>query len=147
MKIHLYTIGFTKKTAEQFFELLLKNGVTRLVDVRLNNSSQLAGFAKGSDLQYFLRAIGKMDYVYIEDFTPTKELLDDYKNKRIDWNEYHKIYNNLLIQRNIIEKYNIEDFDCSCFLCSEDQPEHCHRSLLVEFFKSINKDVIIIHLI
>ena len=88
-----------------------------------------------------------MDYVYIEDFTPTKELLDDYKKKQIDWNEYQKIYYNLLIQRNIIEKYDIEDFDGSCFLCSEDQPEHCHRSLLVEFFKTQYKDIKIIHLI
>jgi len=147
MKIHLYTIGFTKKSAEQFFSLLLNNGVKRLVDIRINNSSQLAGFAKGADLQYFVRAIGNMDYVYMEDFAPTKELLSDYQNKRIDWDEYQKIYHNLLKERNIAEKYNIRDFNGSCFLCSEDTPDHCHRRLLVEFFKSKTKKVEIVHLI
>jgi len=142
----IYTIGFTKKSAEQFFGLLLRNGVKRLVDIRINNSSQLAGFAKGADLSYFARAIGNMDYVYIEDFAPTKELLNDYQNKRIDWEQYQKIYRNLLKERNIIKKYNIKDFDGSCFLCSEDTPEHCHRRLLVEFFKTKNKAVEIVHL-
>jgi len=146
MKIHLYTIGFTKKSAEQFFSLLLNNGVKRLVDIRINNSSQLAGFAKGADLQYFARAIGNMDYVYMEDFAPTKELLSDYQNKRVDWNEYQKIYHHLLKERNIAEKYSIRDFDGSCFLCSEDTPDHCHRRLLVEFFKAKNKNVEILHL-
>ena len=146
MKIRLYTIGFTKKSAEQFFELLLQNKVKQLVDVRINNSSQLAGFAKGADLQYFVRVIGNMNYAYIEDFAPTKELLNDYQNKRIDWEEYQKIYCNLLKERNIIGKYDVRDFDGSCFLCSEDKPEHCHRRLLVEFFKTCNKNVEITHL-
>ena len=146
MNIHLYTIGFTKKSAEQFFGLLLNNGVKKLVDIRLNNSSQLAGFAKGTDLQYFVNAIGNMDYVHIEDFAPTKELLDDYKSKRIDWDEYKKIYHNLLENREIATKYDVKDFDGSCFLCSEDKPEHCHRSLLVEFFKTKNSKVKIVHL-
>ena len=145
-KIHLYTIGFTKKTAEQFFNLLLDNGVKRIVDIRINNSSQLAGFAKGADLQYFVRVIGNMDYVYMEDFAPTKALLSDYQNKRIDWDEYQKTYHNLLKERDIAEKHHVEDFDGSCFLCSEDTPDHCHRRLLVEFFKAKNKNVEIVHL-
>ena len=147
MKVHLFTIGFTKKTAEQFFGLLLNNGVKRLVDIRINNSSQLAGFAKGADLKYFAKAIGNIDYVYIEDFAPTKELLNDYQNKRIDWDEYQKIYHNFLKERDVIGKYDVKDFDGSCFLCSEDKPEHCHRRLLVEFFKTKNKKVEIEHLI
>lgn len=147
MKIHLYTIGFTKKSAEQFFGLLLRHKVKRIVDVRINNSSQLAGFAKGVDLKYFARAIGDMDYIYIEDFAPTKELLSDYQNKKIDWEEYPKKYLNLLKERNIVEKYDVRDFDNSCFLCSEDTPEYCHRRLLAEFFKSKNKNVEIVHLI
>jgi len=146
MKIHLYTIGFTKKSAEQFFSLLLDNRVKRLVDIRINNSSQLAGFAKGADLQYFARAIGNMDYVYMEDFAPTKELLSDYQNKRMDWDEYQKIYHSLLKERNIAKKYDVKDFDGSCFLCSENIPDHCHRRLLVEFFKAQNKNVEIVHL-
>ena len=137
----LYTIGFTKKTAEQFFELLMQNNVNKIVDVRINNSSQLSGFAKGTDLKYFAKAIGNIDYDYIEDFTPTKELLSDYQNKKIDWEKYLKIYSNLLKEREILKKYDIAEFDGSCFLCSEDKPEYCHRRLLVEFFKTENKDV------
>jgi len=136
----------TKKTAEQFFGLLLRHQVKRLVDIRLNNSSQLAGFAKGADLQYFAHAIGNIDYVYIEEFAPTKELLNDYQNKQIVWEKYQTIYHNLLEERNIIEKYNVKVFDGSCFLCSEDSPEFCHRRLLVEYFKSKTKGVDIIHL-
>jgi len=145
----LYTIGFTKKTAEQFFNLLLQNNVKKLVDVRINNSSQLAGFAKGADLKYFAKAIGNIDYAYIENFTPTKELMNDYQNKKIDWEKYLKIYSNLLKEREILKKHSVEEFDGSCFLCSEDKPDYCHRRLLVEFFKTENKDlnVEIIHLI
>ena len=146
MKIHLYTIGFTKKTAEQFFGLLSRNGVKRLIDVRINNSSQLAGFSKSPDLEYFLRIIGNMDYTYIEDFTPAKDLMTDYQNKRIDWDKYQKIYLDLLKERNVLAKYSIEDFDGACFLCSEDTPDHCHRRLLVEFFKAENNNVEITHL-
>ena len=137
----LYTIGFTKKTAEQFFELLIQNNVKKIVDVRINNSSQLAGFAKGTDLKYFAKAVGNIDYVHIDDFTPTKELLNDYQNKKIDWERYLKIYSNLLKEREILKKYNFADFDGACFLCSEDKPEYCHRRLLVEFFKTENNDV------
>jgi len=146
MKIHLYTIGFTKKSAEQFFELLSCNGVKRIIDVRLNNSSQLAGFAKASDLKYFVRAIGNMDYSFEEDFAPTKELMSDYQNKRIDWEKYEKIYLNLLKERNVLDKYSVEELDGTCFLCSEHTPEHCHRRILVEFLKSENNNVEIIHL-
>ena len=147
MKIQLYTIGFTKKSAEQFFNLLINNGVKRIVDIRLNNNSQLAGFAKFPDIQYFARAICNIDYIHIEDFVPAKDLLNDYQNKKIDWEEYQTIYGNILKERNIIEKYSVKDFDGSCFLCSEDKPERCHRSLLVELFKTTNKAVDIIHLI
>lgn len=83
--IKLFTIGFTKKTAEHFFETLIKNDVNKIVDIRINNRSQLAGFAKGADLKYFAKVIANIDYVHIPDFAPTKELLSDYQNKRIDW--------------------------------------------------------------
>jgi uncharacterized protein (DUF488 family) len=144
--IRLFTIGFTKKTAEHFFETLRKNEVKKIVDIRINNSSQLAGFAKGSDLAYFAKAIANIGYVYVPDFAPTKELLSDYQNKKIDWIGYQKIYRNLIEQRKIATKYNVSNFDNSCFLCSEDTPEQCHRRLLVEFFKEINPDIQIIHL-
>lgn len=144
--IKLYTIGFTKKTAKQFFELLKKNQVNKLIDIRINNSSQLAGFAKGVDLEYFANEICGIEYVHIVDFAPTKELLSDYQNKKVDWIGYQKIYRNLIEKRRITEKYKISDFDNACFLCSESTAEQCHRRLLVEYFKEKNPDIKIVHI-
>ena len=81
----LYTIGFIKKSARVFFETLLKNNIKRLVDIRLNNTSQLAGFTKREDLRYFLEAIGNIEYIHLEKFAPSKELLNAYKKKLINW--------------------------------------------------------------
>jgi uncharacterized protein (DUF488 family) len=144
--IKLFTIGFTKKSAEFFFDLLKKNDVKKIVDIRINNLSQLAGFAKGADLAYFAKSINDIEYVYIPDFAPTKELLSDYQNKKIDWPNYQKIFMNLIEERGISVKYNIKNFDGACFLCSEDEPDYCHRRLLVEYFKEKNNNVQIIHL-
>lgn len=144
--IKLYTIGFTKKTARQFFELLKNNNITRLVDIRINRSSQLAGFAKGGDLEYFITEICKAEYQHIADFAPTKELLSDYQNKKIDWSGYQKTYRNLIEKRRIADKYNIKEFDNACFLCSEPTAEQCHRRLLVEYFKEKTPDIQIIHI-
>lgn len=144
--IRLLTIGFTKKTAKQFFEILKKNGVNKLVDIRINNTSQLAGFAKGQDLEYFVNVINNIPYIHIPDFAPTKQLLSDYQNKKIDWLGYQKIFRQLIESRKIDKKYNISDFDNACFLCSEELPDQCHRRLIVEFFKENNPEIQIIHL-
>lgn len=145
--ITLFTIGFTKKSAELFFELLKKNKVKKVVDIRINNSSQLAGFAKGSDLSYFLRHICDIPYIRILDFAPTKELLSDYQKENIDWKGYQREYRTLLENRKVIQKYNINNFDGACFLCSEATPEKCHRRLLVEYFKETYPDKInIVHI-
>ena len=146
MAVTVFTIGFTKKTAEIFFELLRKNNVKKLVDIRLNNASQLAGFAKSDDLKYFLKAILGIEYFHIADFAPTKDILDDYKKKKITWAEYEKKFNELLASRKVTDKYNILDFDKACFLCSEDSADKCHRRLLVESFKHKYSDLEIIHL-
>jgi uncharacterized protein (DUF488 family) len=145
--IKLFTIGFTKKTAQHFFEALINNNVRKLIDIRINNRSQLAGFAKGADLAYFTKAIVNIEYEYIPDFAPTKELLSDSQNKRIDWTAYQKSYRQLIEQRRISTKYDIQNFDQACFLCSEETSEYCHRRLLTEFFQEENSDVQIIHLI
>jgi uncharacterized protein (DUF488 family) len=146
--ITLFTIGFTKKSAEQFFELLKKNAVKTLVDVRISNASQLAGYAKGKDLEYFVKQICNINYRHIVDFAPTKELLSDYRKETVSWEEYEKIYTELLKARKIIQKYGVKQFDGSCFLCSEDTPEHCHRRLLSEFMKAHStEEVKIIHLV
>ena len=128
--ITLYTIGFTKKSAAQFFHLLRDNHVKVLVDVRISNSSQLAGFAKGKDL------------------APTKDLLDKWHKEEVTWAEYEVIYTTMLKDRNIMRKYGVRQFDGACFLCSEETPEYCHRRLLAEYMKKHSaENVHIIHLL
>ncbi len=141
-----YTIGFTQKSAETFFELLKNNGVKKLVDVRINNTSQLAGFAKYPDVKYFVKEICGIPYEHIVDFAPTKELLKGYQQKEVTWDQYVVIYRNLLNNRHILQKYDMSRFDGACFMCSEDMPTQCHRRLLVEFIKESNPDVVIKHL-
>lgn len=146
--ITLYTIGFTKKNARKFFTLLKNSGVKKLVDIRINNASQLAGFAKGQDLEFFVKELCGAEYVHITDLAPTKELLKDYQDKKINWNGYTTIFNRILEERRIAERYNVQDFDKSCFLCTEETPETCHRRLVVEYFKKSNpeEEIRIVHL-
>jgi len=100
-EIKLFTIGFTKKTAEEFFTRLLRAGVKRIIDIRLNNVSQLAGFAKRDDLCYFLRTIGKMEYVHRPDLAPTQQILDDFKRNKGRWEIYEKNFLSLLSSREV----------------------------------------------
>jgi uncharacterized protein (DUF488 family) len=144
--IRLFTIGFTKKTAEEFFTLLEDAGVLRILDVRLNNTSQLAGFAKRDDLQYFLRAIGGIDYVHLPDLAPTADILDAYKKEKGPWSAYEPRFLELIRERKIEETSRRELFDRGCLLCSEDQPEHCHRRLVAEYLAEKWGDVEITHL-
>ncbi|MEY3241786.1 MAG: hypothetical protein RIR11_3225 [Bacteroidota bacterium] len=145
--IKLYTIGFTNKSAEQFFHLLKENKVEKLIDTRINNVSQLSAFAKGSDLAYFAKEIGNIDYEHQIDLAPTKGLLADYRDKKITWEEYEIIYLNLLDSRKIAQKINIEHLHQNCLLCSEHTPEKCHRRLLAEYLKQVRNDIDIVHLI
>ena len=146
--ITLYTIGFTKKSAEQFFNLLKDNNVKQLVDVRISNSSQLAGFAKGKDLEFFVKESCHIPYRHITDFAPSKELLDLWHKQEVTWEEYEKTYIQLLKERNVLRDYGVKSFDGSCFLCSEDTPEQCHRRLLAEYLQKHSKEkVTIVHLI
>ena len=147
----VFTIGFTQKTAEEFFKLLKVNNINLVLDIRLNNSSQLAGFAKGRDLQYFLSEILHINYEHELRFSPTKELLSSYKKKYITWEEYEVIYKSILQERNVEsilrEEYG-NKLNKICLLCSEAKPEKCHRRLLAEYIRSIFKyeDIKIIHL-
>lgn len=146
--ITLYTIGFTKKSAERFFNLLRNNGVKQLVDVRISNSSQLAGFAKGKDLEFFVNEICHIPYKHIADFAPTKELLDRWHKDDVTWGEYEEIYVKMLKDKDVIRKYGVKAFDGACFLCSEDTPEQCHRRLLAEYMQRNSKEKVeIVHLI
>ena len=147
--IKLYTIGFTEKSAEKFFNLLRNNDVKKIVDTRINNVSQLAGFAKGSDLKFFAGEIGHMSYEHNIDFAPTKALLSKYRDKdsKMTWQQYEIDYLNLLDMRKIAQKTNVDLLHENCLLCSEHTPEKCHRRLLAEYLKQVRNDIEIIHLI
>jgi uncharacterized protein (DUF488 family) len=145
--IKLYTIGFTEKSAKEFFTLLQKAGVKKILDVRINNVSQLAGFAKGKDLEYFAKIIVNSDYEHNIDLAPTQELLKDYRDKKVSWTQYEKEYISILDKRNILKKINFDKLDGVCLLCSEHKPDMCHRRLLAEYLQKANKEIEIIHLI
>lgn len=145
--INIFTIGFTKKTAREFFELLRNNKVKKVIDIRLNNVSQLAGFSKKDDLEYFLRTILDIDYIHMPLLAPTEEILDTIKNKKVSWAEYEKLYMKLIIERKVEKLFTEKiELDHACLLCSEDKPEHCHRSLLAEYLKAKWKNVEIVHI-
>jgi len=129
----LYTIGFTKKSARTFFGLLQKSGAERLVDVRLNNVSQLAGFAKRDDLAYFLAEICGMDYSHELQLAPTQAMLDDYKKHGAKWVDYERWYLDLITERRIEERISRSLLDKSVLLCSEPAEHHCHRRLVAEY--------------
>jgi len=133
----IYTIGFTKKSAEDFFALVSNSGIKRLIDVRLNNVSQLSGFAKKNDLAYFLRSLCGVDYVHSPDLAPTKELLKLYKNGDISWVAYEDRFLNLMAQRNVEREINIQEK--TCLLCSEHKPHFCHRRLVVEYLNKFSE--------
>lgn len=142
----VFTIGFTKKTAKRFFELLRASGAKRIVDVRLNNVSQLAGFAKKDDLAYFLEEICGMDYVHLPELAPTQEMLDEYKKKHGEWEHYETRFLELMKQRHVEDTIARDVIADSCFLCSEDKSHHCHRRLVAEYLKQRWGDIEISHL-
>ncbi|MGC9505046.1 DUF488 family protein [Baaleninema sp.] len=145
--IQIFTIGFTKKTAEVFFNRLIEAGVKRIIDARANNTSQLAAFTKRDDLRYFLKTIANIDYIHVPEFAPSKDILDDYKKKRIDWNAYEERFGKLIRDRKIEDQISIELLDGGCLLCSEAKPTHCHRRLVAEYFQEkLPLDVEISHL-
>jgi len=142
----VFTIGFTKKNAEQFFTRLRQPGLVRLIDARLNNVSQLAGFTKKEDLRFFLGKINQIDYVHRPDLAPSKELLDEYKKNGGDWATYEREFMELMANRKVEDKVPKALIDGGCLLCSESTPEHCHRRLVAEYFKARWGDLEIVHL-
>ncbi|CAJ0695126.1 hypothetical protein LMG19089_01458 [Ralstonia edaphis] len=130
------TIGFTNKSAQQFFELLKRAEVRTVLDVRLNNVSQLAGFAKKNDLRYFLSNLLDCGYLELRDLAPEKTMLKRYQAKEIAWKEYADSYLELLARRRVENNLDTGIFDHSCLLCSEDTPHFCHRRLAVEYLNS-----------
>lgn len=130
------TIGFTKTNAEGFFERLIGAGVKKVVDVRLHNTSQLAGFAKANDLSYFLRKLGGIQYVHQPLLAPTDTILKAFKKDKGDWSVYEDRFLGLMQERKIEARLKPEMLEGACLLCSEATPHHCHRRLVVEYLNS-----------
>jgi len=143
----LFTIGFTKKPARDFFGKLRRPGLERVIDVRLNNVSQLAGFTKRDDLRYFCEAILQLEYLHLPELAPTQEMLDAYKKERGDWMEYEKKFLSLIASRKIESTLQKENIAGGCLLCSEPTPEQCHRRLVAEYLKEKWGDVEIEHIL
>ena len=142
----IYTIGFTGKTAREFFTKLEEAGVKRVLDIRLKNSSQLAGFAKKDDLQYFLMKIKGIQYLHLTELAPTEDNMDSIKGKKITWSEYELQFNKLLAKRKVENLMIGELAEGDCFLCSEEKPNLCHRRLVAEYLQKKLGDITVIHL-
>jgi uncharacterized protein (DUF488 family) len=145
--MEIYSIGFTQKSASEFFETLKAHGIERLLDVRLNNTSQLAGFAKQADLAYFVREICHGAYDHEPLLAPTQEILDAFKKRKGDWHVYTEAYLSLIRERKVEEVLSRESFlKKTVLLCSEPTAEHCHRRLALEYLQKHWEDVVIRHL-
>ena len=142
----IFSIGFTKKPAEVFFSRLRNAGVRCLIDVRLNNVSQLAGFTKRDDLRYFSKAICNIDYLHVPDLAPTADLLNAFKKHKGDWAIYQRQFLDLMKARKIEDTMRRKVRDGACLLCSEEQPHHCHRRLVAEYLQEHWGDVEIEHI-
>ena len=144
--MEIYTIGFTKRPAGEFFEILKRAGIKRLLDVRLNNTSQLAAFTKRDDLRYFLKEICGAEYHHEPILSPSQDVLDAYKKKTISWEQYEDRFLAQLAQREVEIKLDPRLFDVpTVLLCSEPTAEHCHRRLVAEYLAREWGDATIIH--
>lgn len=146
--MNLYTIGFTQKSAEQFFETIRRLNIKILIDVRLFNSTQLAGFAKKNDLKYFLKVICGCEYAHEINYAPTKKILDDYKNKKITWDNYEIQYRFLMNERKSVDDFlTCYDgiYDSVCLLCAEATSKYCHRRIFAEMIHEQRSDIEVIH--
>jgi uncharacterized protein (DUF488 family) len=145
--VEIYTIGFAKKSAAEFFGILQRAGIRRVIDVRLSNTSQLAGFTKRDDLEYFLGQICQAEYRHQPELAPTKEILDAYKKKELPWEEYESRFVALLAERQVEKTVDRRLFEGpTVLLCSEPTPEHCHRRLVAEYLATKWADATIVHL-
>ena len=133
--MNVFTIGFTRKPARRFFELVSRSGAKRIVDVRLNNASQLSAFAKKDDLAFFLAEICSIEYVHAPNLAPTADMLKAYRKGQVDWMTYERQFLDLMRERRIEETMPESLVADACLLCSEDQPHRCHRRLVAEYLR------------
>jgi uncharacterized protein (DUF488 family) len=135
--MEIYTIGFAGKTAEAFFGTLKRAGVRRVIDIRLRPNGGLSLFARGTDLPYFLRELCRAEYVPVPLLAPTKDILSDYRKKKIDWPEYERRFLALMDDRRIADELDRTLFSpTAALLCSEAKPDECHRRLVAEYLQS-----------
>ena len=135
--MEIYTIGFAKKSAEEFFGTLKRANIKRVIDVRLNNTSQLAGFTKRDDLRFFLKVLCNAEYIHEPLLAPSTDILNSYKKKRINWAEYEQRFLDLMAERKIEEKIDQNLFNGgTVLLCSENKADHCHRRLILEYLRN-----------
>jgi len=145
--MEIYTIGFTRKSAEQFFGILKEAGIRRLIDIRLNNTSQIAGFAKAQDLTYFLKEICGIEYIHEPLLAPTEEILKGYRDKILDWDEFERRFKMLIMERAIEAAIERTLFYIpAVLLCSEPTAERCHRRLAAEYLREKWGDFEVVHL-
>jgi uncharacterized protein (DUF488 family) len=145
--VEIATIGFTQHTAESFFGRLRAARIEQLIDVRINNVSQLAGFAKRDDLRFFLRELCDASYLHETLLAPTDTMLKEYRDKRISWTEYEKRFLGLMEERAIEDRVPRELFaKRSALLCSEHTPEKCHRRLVADYLGEHWGDLTVVHL-
>lgn len=147
--MEVYTIGFTKRPAAEFFGALERAGIRLLVDVRLNNVSQLSGYSKRDDLAFFLKRIGGIEYEHRVDLAPTAEMLDAYRKHQIGWPEYERRFLDLMAQRQIEAVVDLGKWgqQPTVLLCSEPTAERCHRRLVLDHLRrTIAPDLKAIHL-
>ncbi|MBL0373078.1 DUF488 domain-containing protein [Rhizobium sp. KVB221] len=129
----VHTIGFTNTTAEHFFDRLLASGSRLVIDVRLHNTSQLAGFAKATDLAYFLDRIAGIGYAHQSLLAPEEDMLKAFRAPKANWQDNESQFQRLMAERKIEEKLKPDYFADSCLLCSEDKPHHCHRRMILDY--------------
>ena len=145
--MEIYTIGFAGRKAADFFGKLKQFGIKLLIDVRLNNTSQLSGFTKKDDLKFFLKEICQADYIHELLLSPTEKLLKDYRKTKCNWEDYEAIFNKLMADRQVDNKFNRDLFIVpTVLLCSEAKADHCHRRLIAEYLQEKWGDVKIIHI-
>ncbi len=142
----IFTIGCTGKNAREFFTILTQAGIRKVIDVRLYNTSQLAGFTKRQDIEYLLQTIVNAKYIHLPIMAPTKQLLNDYKKGLINWQQYETQFKGVITQRKIEKHLVPQDTDMSCFLCSEAKADNCHRRLVAEYLAKVWQNVSIHHL-
>ncbi len=146
MKVQLFTIGFTQKTAEEFFTILREAGIKRVLDIRLINNSSLAGFTRSTHLPFFLRELCDADHLHLSQCAPTKEILEAYQKKELPWDKYEEKFLPLIRERRIQDILTPELLDFGCLLCCEPLPDKCHRRLVAEYMHEHVEGLNITHL-